>query len=267
MSVSIVASTSRRVLPKLEANRWRGSTMHCLRARLDPPFHRSVTIPRSHGRHRQLQNRSFVGGIPDDEISTKTSDNLLYKSPLGTVVTRLRTVSLVTGVCSGLGLPLIISLKGTDLPSTGLLATGIMFCMMTMGSTAAVHYVFHPYVYEIHRIPVRLCSYKAADKEGCPHEAVLSQPDTSATEAIKGPFLLKAVSKSLFLGETITVFDPSNDLAPYKGLRPMCNFTAKAVPLYVHPHLVENKELKDALHFLTKAPEESPPQDNPDDFL
>lgn len=205
-----------------------------------------------------------------NEPSQDTTDpsTLLYESPLGTVVTRLRAVSMTTGICGCFGLPLVVAIKGGELPATGLLATGLMFCMMSLGSTAAVHYVFHPYVYEIHRIPVRLCSFTKAmevgddeaDTEDVPVEEV--EPTT-----IKGPFLYKAVSKSLFLGNVSTVFDPSSDLVAYKGLRPMCNLTAKGVPLYVHPQQVHNQELKEALHFLTNIPKETPAQDNPDDFL
>ncbi|GKY90976.1 hypothetical protein MPSEU_000070400 [Mayamaea pseudoterrestris] len=217
--------------------------------------------------------RTFGSNANDDgkpvEDESRISQ-LLYESPLGTVVTRLRTVSLATGVCGSLGLPLVISLKGGELPTTGLLATGIMFCMMSWGSTAAVHYIFHPYVYEIYKIPVRLCSSKKPNEDDHLDAAVQSKtdiPTPADPTTLKGPFLFKAVSKSLFLGRTETVFDPSLDLAAYEGYRPMCNFTAKGVPLYVHPQMVNNKELKDALHFLTNIPEAVPTKENPDDFL
>lgn len=194
--------------------------------------------------------------------SNNKNDILLYESPLGTVVTRLRTVSIATGICGSLGLPLVVSLKGGVLPSTGLLAIGMTFCMMSLGSTAAIHYIFHPYVYEIYKMPVRQCHFNKDGQDTLEEEAVVIKE-----EPPKGPYLYKAISKSLFLGTVETVFDPDVDLEPYKGLRPMCNFLAKNVPLYVHPQQVHNQELRAALHFLTNIPQAEPTKDNPDDFL
>ena len=99
--------------------------------------------------------------------SSVTSSELIYESPLGHLVTRLRAVSLTTGLCGGLGVPLLLAAKGSSTaalasfdPSAGLLAIAMAFGTATVGSTVAVHYVFHPYAYSIERIPVRVCAYK-----------------------------------------------------------------------------------------------------------
>ena len=44
-----------------------------------------------------------------------------------------------------------------------------------------------------------------------------------------------------------TVFDPATDVEHYNGLRPFCNFTAKGVPLFMHPELILDDKLRTQL--------------------
>lgn len=204
------------------------------------------------------------------DVTTESKNETVYHSPLGHVVTRLRGVSLATGLIGSIGLPLIVAAKGGDLPSTGLLAVGMTFVAGTMGSTAAIHFVFSPYVYTIERIPIRLCLYKKKKEAELKENGVdISEEQLAAMVSDKTnqrPMLYKAVSKTLFLTRIETVFDPACDVTPYQGLRPMCNFTAKGRPLYVHPEYVYDTKLRETMQ-LGAETEAKPMKDNPDDFL
>lgn len=129
---------------------------------------------------------------------------------------------------------------------------GMAFCAGTIGSTVLIHYVFHPYVYEISLIPVRKCHFKKPDGgdnddgiESCSSKSAAA-PKTATTTKSKDT-LYKATSRSLFLTKVETVFDVKCDVQPYKGMRPLCNFTAKGLPLYVHPEYLFNPELRAAM--------------------
>jgi len=203
---------------------------------------------------------------------------LVYESPLGNLVTRLRSVSLATGIIGSLGLPLAVLLKGGDLPSTGLLAVGLAFCGGTMGTTAVVHFCFRPYVYRIELIPVRKCHYpkkktepsssSSDDNPSCTGQAGDLPKDNDSMP--NKDMLYKAVSRSLFLREVETVFDAGRDVEPYSGLRPLCNFSAKGVPLYVHTEYLYGAELRRAMRLDEKAAgggKRDLIKDNPDDFF
>ena len=77
---------------------------------------------------------------------------------------------------------------------------------------------------------MRKCSYKK-DRD--------SEKDLSSSSCKpKKEVLLKAVTRSLFLRQVDVVFDPTNDVMPYQGMQPLCNFQAKGIPLYVHPGML-----------------------------
>lgn len=166
---------------------------------------------------------------------------IVYESPLGSVVSKLRTVSLATAIIGATGVPCMMALKGA-IPEMGMLAVAMMFVTGSIGSTAAIHFVFSPYVYRIESIPVRKCSYKNEETDGiskgekemsdsCVDTDSGSVPPSLATKNV----LLKAWVRSLLLQHKEIVFDPEIDVEPYSGLRPLCNFRAKEFPLYVHP--------------------------------
>jgi hypothetical protein len=212
----------------------------------------------------------------------------VYESPLGKLVTRLRTVSLASGICGTLGLPLAVAIKGGDIPSSGLLAFGIAFVTGSLGSTAAIHFVFSPYVYTIERIPVRLCLYKEKLKQEAEQQEQQQEGDgalqslpassdatpnelddqVSATSPRPRDFLLKATSRSLFLTRIDTVFNPDSDVTEYKGFRPLCNFVAKGRPLYVHPEHLFDAALRRSMKLQSAAVKNgAATKENPDDFL
>jgi hypothetical protein len=67
------------------------------------------------------------------------------------MVTRLRTVTLMTAVAGTLGLPAVVLFKGTT-PTAGFLALCLSFATTSLSTTAAIHYVFSPYVFSIERM-------------------------------------------------------------------------------------------------------------------
>ena len=177
---------------------------------------RNFVPPNKTAKENSLENPTF----PNQNVQ------LVYESPLGNVVSKLRTVSLMTAIIGMTGVPLMIALKGA-IPEGGILAAAMLFVTGSVGSTAAIHFVFSPYVYRIEYLPIRQCSTKSSPGQSdCTSESsVTIQRDT----------LLKAWTRSLFLFDSSIVFDPCVDVQPYKGMRPMCNFLAKGRPLYVHP--------------------------------
>jgi hypothetical protein len=199
----------------------------------------------------------------------------VYESPLGNLVTRLRTVSLATGICGTLGLPLVLAIKGGDTPSSGLLAFGLAFVTGSLGSTAAIHFVFSPYVYTIERIPVRLCLYKEKLKQEKVEQQLRGDiPNEIENDSLhpqspssRKDFLFKATSRSLFLTQVDTVFDPESDVTVYKGFRPLCNFVAKGRPLYVHPEYLYDAKLSHSMKLKSAAMKDASTKDNPDEFL
>jgi hypothetical protein len=220
-----------------------------------------------------MRFQSFTTGTSDKEKEKDegNEDSIVYESPLGNVVSRLRTVSLCTGVIGTLGLPLIIAAKGGDLPSTGMLATGLLFVAGSLGSTAAIYFVFSPYAYTIESIPIRKCHYvkkestDESESETDGEEKVVVEQKTDPA-AKKKDVLLKAFTKSLFLTRTDTVFDPATDVVAYKGLRPLCNLLVKGKPMYVHPEFVYDETLRKLLNLDAK---EKPlkEEDDPDDLF
>lgn len=163
---------------------------------------------------------------------------LVYESPLGSAVSKLRTVSLTTAIIGATGVPCMIAMKGA-IPEAGMLAVAMMFVTGSVGSTAAIHFVFSPYVYRIERIPIRKCHVQKqegeADSEGDIARDKILAGSADITLPNAQNFLLRAWTRSLFLRHQSVVFDPEVDVETYSGLRPLCNFLVKGQPRYVHP--------------------------------
>ena len=172
-------------------------------------------------------------GKDDGTSDIRDEIPLVYVSPLGSVVAKLRTVSLLTAIIGATGVPCMIAIKGA-IPEVGMLAAAMMFVTGSIGSTAAIHFVFSPYVYRIECIPVRKCLSKNQPDDG--GERTSNGGDDGLITPVKTTdVLLRAWTRSLFLRHQDIVFDPEFDVEPYSGMRPLCNFQAKGLPLYVHP--------------------------------
>jgi hypothetical protein len=65
-----------------------------------------------------------------------------------------------------------------------------------------------------------------------------------------------------------TVFDPKTDVEQYSGIRPFCNFVAKGIPLYVHPELILDDELRvDLVGEEEATPKDKTIKEDDDGFL
>lgn len=199
---------------------------------------------------KAVESTSASGGATPVEKEESAPAPVVYESPLGGTVSRLRALSLVTMLSGVIGVPCVLAVKGV-VPEWGMLATAMTFVSATSASTAAVNFVFRPYIYTITAIPVRQCSYKkkqtAAPTNGNGKQEDSADQSSDSTVAptaqlkddndmpkAKKETLLKAVTRNLFLRQMDVVFNPDTDVKLYKGLRPLCNFEAKGVPLYVH---------------------------------
>ena len=83
-------------------------------------------------------------------------------------------------------------------------------------------------------------------------------------------WLLKATTRNIAAMKVETVFDPKTDVEQYSGIRPFCNFVAKGTPLYVHPELILDDELRIDLvgeEEATPKAETKPIKEDDDGFL
>lgn len=124
--------TTARLLLRHRAAEEKGAAVS-LHHPYDAPFRSYSTTRRNHNETEDAD--SFV----------------VYESPYGGLVSRLRTISLLTAVAGSVGLPVVVALKGTT-PTAGFLALCLSFGTGTLASTAAIHYVFSPYVFFIERM-------------------------------------------------------------------------------------------------------------------
>ena len=83
------------------------------------------------------------------------SSILLYKAPMGDLITRLKRISITSCLVSVVGLPALVLLKngGTWPPDLAKqIGLGGFAFVTAGGSTMALHFVFGPYVLELHQI-------------------------------------------------------------------------------------------------------------------
>lgn len=198
-----------------------------------------------------------------DESSDENSP-IIYQSPMGGLITRLKIVSITSCLISVVGLPLFIAIKNGDWPTAQQLGLGSVAFMGATGSTVGLHFVFGPYILDMEKIPVEKChseegeGEEVAVEEGIKKESYKSDDTTSPKD-----FMLKATTRSVFGLRSELVFNPATDITPYEGFRPFANFCAKGVTLYAHPNLLDD-DLRQLL--LWSKPVEDP-ENKDDDFL
>jgi hypothetical protein len=208
-----------------------------------------VTVPPPLLKHE----RKFAHATPAMRTSTTASsppasEVVVYHSPLGSIITRLRAVSITSSVVGTVALPVAAYLKASTVATTAGAAVAtttsvapwaflITAVVGTLSSTAAIHCVFGPYVYQITQIPIRKCHSQQTDT------------DQTADQAASIPLeqknvVLKITTKSLFLRPIDTLWDPYRNLGgtadvsgvqPYRGWRPLANVMVHDIPLYIHP--------------------------------
>ena len=174
-----------------------------------------------------------------DEQPNGDRPAILYEGPFAQLSLRLKRVSVTTAALGVVGMPLLMALHGGDVPATGQLAVGGTAIMAASGSTVALSFCFSPYVHKLERVD-----------------------DTQ----------IKATTANILGMRVETTFDPSKDVGKAAGSRPFCNFTAKGLPMYVHPEMVYDDNLRlqligeADLENLEKA-KEAAEKNKDDDFL
>ena len=188
-------------------------------------------------------------------MDTKNSQ-LLYEGPFSDLALRLKVISVTSAALSIVGIPLLITLHTGDVPPMGQLAVGGSAMIGAVGSTVAMSFVFSPYVTALERVPIRQCHSKRGE-------------DSEHEEHAAQEWLLKATTRNILAMKVETVFDPKTDVTQYSGIRPFCNFVAKGVPLYVHPELILDDQLRTELVGEEEATskDHKPLKDDDDGFI
>jgi hypothetical protein len=198
-----------------------------------------------------------------DESSDKNSP-IIYQSPMGGLITRLKVVSITSCLISVVGLPLFIAIKNGDWPTAQQLGLGSVAFLGATGSTVGLHFVFGPYVLDMEKISVRQCHFeKEEEKEVAVEEGIKKESCKSGENASPKDFMLKATTRSVFGLRSEVVFNPATDVTLYEGFRPFANFCAKGVTLYAHPNLLDD----DLRQLLLWSKPLQDPENKDDDFL
>ena len=196
-------------------------------------FSTETTKPTPDDKNDAADDKS-KGAQKNDDEST-----ILYEGPFAQLSLRLKRVSVTTAALGVVGMPLLMALHGGDVPATGQLAVGGTAILAAAGSTVALSFCFSPYVHKLERVD-----------------------DTQ----------VKATTANILGMRVETTFDLSKDVGKAAGSRPFCNFTAKGLPMYVHPEMVYDDDLrlqligKADLENLEKAKREAE-KNKDDDFL
>ena len=246
-----------------------------------PNFHNNTVAvsPSSFSISTSIRSFSYA----DESSESKKDDNVVYEGPFASLALRLKRISISSAVLSVVGVPVVLTC-GSNLPVSGQLAVGGTAMLAACGSTAALSFCFNPYIHKLEWIPVRQCHKDNDDDndddndngEEKSDERAAGDTDTSTDVDTNDKMLLKATTRNFFAMSVETVFDPDTDVEhDPKNYRPFCNFAAKGMPLFLHPHLVEDEELRIKLVGKEKASlldeaagkDDGKKKDPDDDFL
>mmetsp|Transcript_9477 Transcript_9477/g.20039 ORF Transcript_9477/g.20039 Transcript_9477/m.20039 type:complete len:286 (+) Transcript_9477:113-970(+) len=156
---------------------------------------------------------------------------LLYEGPFASLTLKLKRISLTSAAIGLIGLPAISLFYGAgSVPASGQIAVIATAGITAVGSTALLGYCFSPYVQRLERLP---------DDANDPN-ATKDDDDASNKN------LLRITTRDIFARKIETVFDPATDVSPppSNNSRPFCNFMVKGMPMYVHPELLQDRELR-----------------------
>ncbi len=156
---------------------------------------------------------------------------LLYEGPFASLTLKLKRISLTSAAIGLVGLPAISLFYGAgSVPASGQIAVIATAGITAVGSTALLGYCFSPYVQRLERLPFDVHNPNATK----------SDDDTSKNN------LLRITTRDILARKVEVVFDPATDVTPppSNNSRPFCNFMVKGMPMYVHPELIEDRELR-----------------------
>jgi hypothetical protein len=154
---------------------------------------------------------------------------------MGDLISRLKLVSITSCVLSVGVLPALVFLKNGDLPSAQQTTLGGFAFLGAAGSTAALDFVFGPYILTMEQLEKKQKTTDDAEESSNVNDFNHDQDEDD-----NYPYLLKIQTRSVFGWKNTYIFDPLHDVTTYSGIRPFANFCAKGVPLYAHPELLDD---------------------------
>lgn len=172
-------------------------------------------------------NDNDENNSPNNEINTKNSNIIIYKGPFASLSKRLKRISITTAIASIIGIPTAIILQSTGdaavIPAVGQIAVGSTAILAATGSTAALSFVFGPYVNTLEYIN------KSNHNEDSDDDMVM----------------VKVTTCNIFGMDKETIFNPKIDIRqPSSSYRPFCNFLIRNDPFYIHPELLDDEKLR-----------------------
>ena len=208
-------------------------------------------------RNARHSTRFFGSGNGDADSARGESSSpdggqlplLVYEGPFASLTLKLKRISLTSAAIGLVGLP-ALSLFGTasSVPASGQLAVVVTAGVAAVGSTALLGYCFSPYVHTLERLPPPPPLPHSAEDGAGDHPAGEEGGGTSGIGDLRknGTTLARIVTRDILARRVETVFDPATDVStPPNGItRPFCNFVVKGTPMYVHPELLHDDELR-----------------------
>ena len=209
-------------------------------------------------RNARDSTRSFGSGNGDADSARGESSSpdggqlplLVYEGPFASLTLKLKRISLTSAAIGLVGLPALSLFGGTasSVPASGQLAVVVTAGVAAVGSTALLGYCFSPYVHTLERLlPPPPLPHSAEDgagdhpagEEGGGAGGIGDQRKNCTT-------LARIVTRDIVARRVVTVFDPATDVStPPNGItRPFCNFVVRGTPMYVHPELLHDDELR-----------------------
>ena len=193
--------------------------------------------------------------------TTTSPTGVFYVGPMADLVTRLKIISITSCFLSVVVMPSLIFLKNGDLPTLKQTTVGGVALFGAVGSTAALHFVFGPYVTQLSWFSSSSTTTndQRIDKEdegvSSAAEDAHTKPDTvdggdnipeqshkTTTGSATATTIIEATTRSVFGWSNTYQFDPLTDVTEYKGSRPFANLAIKinkndattVVPLFIH---------------------------------
>lgn len=176
------------------------------------------------------------------------------------LVTRLKAISITSCFLSVVVLPSLVAIKNGDLPTAKQATMGGVALVGAVGSTAALHFVFGPYITELRYAEEdgRAVSVEMEQQEV--EESTMTTTSVASTAAAAASsdgveiavaslpmshphVLLQATTRSVFGWKNTYTFDPWMDVTEYYGARPFANFAIQngTVPLFIHTEKLDDE--------------------------
>ena len=188
-----------------------------------------------------LRRRLLATASTNDDSEAPPRRRLLYEAPLAAPIKSLKRVSVTTAMLSLTIPPAMVFAGSESVPLSGQIAVAATTMIASIGSTAAIHFLFSPYVLRLSQV------LEAAEGAAEAEQHREQQPPPLESSSV-----LEAHTMTLFGGEAASQFRV-NQVVPFgtKPPRPFVNFgtTAEASSssadryYFVHTSIFEEKKL------------------------